>query len=509
MKNKHKIITFAAATIICLVVIYLHLLSHEKTQEIYLEQTEKTIINLKKDFLKDTVNNIFFEIDRLREIKHENYKKNTEARLRRFQEELDLSDEEFIQFFINRFNDDLNPKMWTAFLWDNKTGEVLYDSAGLHIKTIDSTVKDLKSLLSSHAVIEKGSIQGIFGVSKSYIDEIVKEEIGDTIRNREFSNDSYIWVNEVINYGGGKDYAIRRIHPNLRDTEGTYLSTDMEDIKGKLPYLEELEGIKKNGELFFTYYFKKLNSSQVSEKITYAKLYKDYDWIVAMGVHLDDIGAYTEKVNNEIHSLSSESIIRLLRYILIVLLIGFTILYLIEKRHLLNSTKSLEKEINIDTLTKASSRRFGEMNLNALFKQYRLTGEKPAIMMLDIDGFKHINDNYGHKTGDIVLIEIVKTINHIIRSSDQLIRWGGDEFVGIFPGLREEHIMEFGEKLLDGIASLEIPAGNETFSITISIGFSYFKDTDNDYNDVLKRADDALYKSKEQGKNRVSVWHIS
>ncbi|WP_313371039.1 GGDEF domain-containing protein, partial [Sedimentibacter sp.] len=229
------------------------------------------------------------------------------------------------------------------------------------------------------------------------------------------------------------------------------------------------------------------------------------DWIIAMGVHLDEIDAYTEKVNSEIDSLSSDSIIKLLGYIFVVLLLGFVILYLIGNKHLLTSTKSLEKEINIDTLTKASSRRSGEINLNSFFKQFKQTGEGPAIMMMDIDDYKHINDKYGHHVGDMVLTEIVDAIYHIIRNSDQLIRWGGDEFVGIFPGLREEHIIEFGEKLLEGISSLEVLVGNETISITASIGFSYFKDTDIDYSDALKRADEALYLSKEQGKNSVNM----
>ncbi|WP_313371041.1 cache domain-containing protein, partial [Sedimentibacter sp.] len=272
LKNRYRIETFIAAIAICLIVIYLHLLSHEWTQKIYLEQTEKTIIDLKKAYLKDTVNNIFLEIDSLRDTKYNDYKRNTEARQRRFREELDLTDEEFIEFFTYRFNDDTNSTIWTAFLWDNGTEEILYDSSGLDMD-IDSTVENLKLVLSPYATISKGSIEGIFGVSKAYIDEIVKAEAGALIRSREFSNDSYIWVNEVINYEGGKDYAIRRVHPNLRETEGTYLSTDMEDINGNLPYLEELEGIKKDGELFFTYYFKELNSSRISEKITYAKLY--------------------------------------------------------------------------------------------------------------------------------------------------------------------------------------------------------------------------------------------
>lgn len=156
-------------------------------------------------------------------------------------------------------------------------------------------------------------------------------------------------------------------------------------------------------------------------------------------------------------------------------------------------------------MTKAFSRRYGENKLTEHFKQYKLTGDKPAIMMLDIDDFKQINDKYGHNVGDVVLKDIVCTINHIIRSSDQLIRWGGDEFVGIFPGLREEHIAEFSQKILDGISSLEIPAGREIIKTSISIGFSYFNETDTDYNDVIKKADAALYKSKAEGKNKVNI----
>jgi diguanylate cyclase (GGDEF)-like protein len=504
-KNKYRISTLLAATLICLVVVYLNFLSHEKTQQIYLEYTEKTIIDLKKDFIKDTVINMFTEIDGLRETKYNSYKKNTEARLRWLQVEEDLPDEDFVKFYINKFNEDINSKMWTTILWNDSTGEILYNPSQLNTDKIDITVEELKGILSSYAEIEKNNIKGVFGVSKSYIDEIVKEEIGNIIRNRKFSNNSYIWVNEVINYEGGENYAIRRIHPNLIDTEGMYLSTKIEDIKGNLPYLEELEGIKKDGEIFSTYYFKKLDSSEISEKITYAKLYKDYDWIIAMGVHLNDIDAIAEKVNNEISSSSSESIIRLLRYIIIVLIIGFTILYLIEKKRMSFSTKSMEKEINVDIVSKAFSRRYGEKNINEYFKQYKLRGDSPAIMMIDLDDFKHTNDRYGHSFGDVVLKEVVSTINQIIRSSDQLIRWGGDEFVGMLPGLREEHIIEFGQKILDGVSTIEIPAGSEIIKASISVGFSYFNETDTAYNDVIKRADEALYKSKKEGKNKVNI----
>ena len=81
-----------------------------------------------------------------------------------------------------------------------------------------------------------------------------KASVADIIHNQKFANEGYIWVNEVKNWNGGDNYAIRRIHPNLIDTEGTYLSTNTKDIKGNTPYLTELEGVKNSGEIFSTYY---------------------------------------------------------------------------------------------------------------------------------------------------------------------------------------------------------------------------------------------------------------
>ncbi|NLB20587.1 MAG: diguanylate cyclase [Clostridium sp.] len=441
----------------------------------------------------------------MRDAKYSSYKSNTEYRLRSLEEKLDLTEDEFVMAFIERFESGSNPEMWASFLYDRRTNEVLYDSSKIHSGDIDSTERTLKETLSSYVVIEKEHTRGVFGVSKFYIDELIKEEMGEIIRNRKFSNDSYIWVNEIIDYNGGENYAIRKIHPNLIDSEGSYLSTKTEDIKGNLPYLDELNGINLNGEIFSKYYFKKLDDVKISEKIAFAKLYKDFDWVIAMGVHLDEIDEYTEQTNNEIREISSGAIIGLLKYIFLILLIGFIILYLIEKNHISASTKSLEKEMNIDLLTKASSRRCGSNNLSNLFQQYKLTGENPAIMMFDVDDFKEINDKFGHNVGDNMLVEIVSVINMMIRSSDQLIRWGGDEFIGIFPGLKEEHVLEFGQKIIERVSMIQIPVGHEMISVTISIGYSFFKDSDSDFSDVLKRADYAMYQSKEDRGNKVSI----
>lgn len=505
IRNKNQIITVIAAAAITLLVIYLHLLSHEETQKIYRAQTEHTIVTIKKDFLKDTVDNIFLEIDRIRLMRHRNYKRITDLRLIRLQEEIGRTDDDFIKFCRERFEDEANPGMWTVGFWDETTGKLLYSANIPEQGSIEPIRQLFKEDLSSYAEIGKGKVRGLFGISKTYVETEVKKDVADLIRGRKFSNDSYIWVNEIVNYEGGDNYAIRRVHPNLRDTEGTYLSTFMKDINGKLPYLEELEGVKKHGETFFTYSFKKLNSQEVSEKVTYAKLYRDYNWIIAMGVHLDEIDALAKKSIESSKASSSETIIRLLGYIIIILLIGYIGMYFLEKRRLRQSTKSLEKEFQTDIVTNAISRRFGEKLLAEQFNKDLTTGNATAVMMFDLDDFKNINDKYGHGVGDLVLRAIVSTLAQVTRSSDRIVRWGGDEFVIMLPGLRVENVKSFGEKALGAISSLRIPAGRDIVTISISGGISIFRENDSDYNDAVKRADDALYNSKKLGKNRVSI----
>lgn len=132
-------------------------------------------------------------------------------------------------------------------------------------------------------------------ISDDSIENDVKNRIQDRIRNTNFSPDGYIWINQILNYNGGDDYAIRLVHPNLIETEGEKLSTNIKDIKGNLPYLTELEGIKKNGEVLYDYYFKKKDSNYISHKLSYAKLYSKYNWIISTGLYLDDLEALISK----------------------------------------------------------------------------------------------------------------------------------------------------------------------------------------------------------------------
>ncbi|MDZ7793237.1 MAG: histidine kinase dimerization/phosphoacceptor domain -containing protein [Spirochaetia bacterium] len=126
-------------------------------------------------------------------------------------------------------------------------------------------------------------------LSVNQINAKTKERIKELLHQIKLIDDGYIWVNRIVNYDGGDKYAVREIHPNLPETEGIWLSTETRDIKGNKPYQAELDGINKKGELFFEYYFKKLKSDKIAHKMSYAKLYKPFDWVVATGVYLDDV----------------------------------------------------------------------------------------------------------------------------------------------------------------------------------------------------------------------------
>lgn len=162
-------------------------------------------------------------------------------------------------------------------------------------------------------------------------------------------------------------------------------------------------------------------------------------------------------------------------------------------------------QLNWDVLTNANTRQFGMNELSHCFDNYKLGLPGPVIMMLDVDNFKGVNDTYGHEAGDEVLKKIVGAVYKNCRSNDKIIRWGGDEFVGIFEGMKYSSCKSFASKILESVSKVTFVSGDSTFNVTVSIGFTSFKPTDNSYEDALARADSALYCSKVNGKNAMFI----
>ncbi|SHO43222.1 diguanylate cyclase [Anaerocolumna xylanovorans] len=511
MIKRHTIASAIMIAAICTITSVFFWISYQRINMVYQEETQVTITNIRKQFLKDTVNNIIQDITADRENEREHYKKIIDLRYKTLSYEQNLSGKGYADYFArwfgSDFSKDINENEWTVFLWNDSSKKVLYDPASLVKEDIDKTLGEIKPQMLYYRIIAHGKIYGFIGVSKGHVDNRVKETAADKIRKLKFDNGSYVWVNEIIHYTGGKDYAIRLVHPNLPKTEGVYLSTDMTDIKGNRPYAEELAGVKAHGELFFTYYFKELDNNIVSEKLTYAKLYKDFNWVIDMGIPLNDIRQYIDHTNAKSMKTVRSQMIALVALMVVFLSFGLFLFLLLERFYAKSMRKQMELEMNKDTLSKAHSRRYGTIELVKAFKEYkknRITDT--AIIMFDVDDFKGINDNFGHDVGDKVLTQIVNRVYQVIRSTDCLIRWGGDEFVGIFRGLKEENSVYAAEKVVTAIADLKILQGEEVITPTISLGIAYFEGKDETFEEVLKRADTAMYMSKREGKNKVSLY---
>ena len=165
----------------------------------------------------------------------------------------------------------------------------------------------------------------------------------------------------------------------------------------------------------------------------------------------------------------------------------------------------LKEQIDTDELTKAKSRRAGMKRLQADFDRFISTGENVTVLLMDIDDFKMINDNYGHDAGDKVLMNLVDRINNGIRDSDTLYRWGGEEFLIVSRDGSIDGLQNFISKVLSLVEKSDCRIDNSSILVSTSIGATQFKKSDKSYDDLIKRADDALYQSKKQGKNRGTI----
>ena len=129
-------------------------------------------------------------------------------------------------------------------------------------------------------------------------------------------------------------------------------------------------------------------------------------------------------------------------------------------------------------------------------------GNNCILLMIDVDRFKSINDTYGHEVGDKVLRQVVSTVSANIRESDQLIRWGGDEFILICQSVDSYGREKVADKILNCVRDIEFMVEGQMIPITVSIGCSNFRTEDKDILEIISRADVALYRSKEQGRDQ-------
>lgn len=164
----------------------------------------------------------------------------------------------------------------------------------------------------------------------------------------------------------------------------------------------------------------------------------------------------------------------------------------------------LQKLAALDPLTGVYNRRFGMARLREEFSRAVRATAPLGVLMFDIDHFKKVNDTYGHLAGDRVLVKAAKTTGAALRQGDILMRYGGEEFLVILPGASKEDSRAVGEKMRRMVEETSVADGDQVIRITISIGATSYPELEvTGEQDLVKRADEVLYKAKETGRNKV------
>jgi len=326
----------------------------------------------------------------------------------------------------------------------------------------------------------------------------------------------YFFIYRLNNIEGGKDFATMLVNPNRPDLIGTSLSDEYRGAHGLEFRKIFLKGLREQGEAYVTYWYKMAGHKDPVQKLSYFKLYPEWNWVIAKGVYLDDL---ENKITTEMAALKTEVQHKLVVFSLLLLLALCVVIIIAhyftkginsifveykniqKKQHeeLERINQYLHKRATIDNLTEIYNRQY----FNDLFDQEISRAERYqrhlSLVIFDIDHFKLINDTFGHLTGDRILQELATLMQSQIRESDILARWGGEEFVLLILETDRAAAHTLAEKFCRSIA---VHIFSQDQRITCSFGVTTYISGEG-ATDFLNRADQALYQAKETGRNRV------
>ncbi|WP_447592082.1 diguanylate cyclase [Aquipseudomonas campi] len=177
----------------------------------------------------------------------------------------------------------------------------------------------------------------------------------------------------------------------------------------------------------------------------------------------------------------------------------------VNKHQLESANNQLKHLSRTDRLTGLNNRGHWEEELKREYSRHLRYGNTAALVIFDIDHFKKVNDTYGHQAGDRVIQTVADVVRHEIRDTDIAGRYGGEEFVILLPDSGLEKARLFAERLRVAIEEQRVSHDGHVIPFTISLGIAEMTPDCTDHKQLIERADHALYNSKRNGRNQVSV----
>ena len=294
-----------------------------------------------------------------------------------------------------------------------------------------------------------------------------------------------------------------------------------ENMLGKISELideekswEEIENIRKNIEVIHKKEEKAYNLISQGEKDDAINLLKSWDYIKNQKELVNSTEILTNIVKNRVQeNISFRKNIIIITFIILLLLFAILIFswYISIKTWRDNIKKRKEKEKEIiylnyhDSLTGLYNRRYFMQAGEDEIERAERNKKSLALMMIDIDYFKDVNDTYGHAAGDKVLKNLANILKDSVREIDIVGRLGGEEFGIILPDTNIINAEKAAERLRKNIEDSSIQFEEESISITVSIGVSSYTQKVYNMSDLLHEADIALYKAKDRGRNCVQI----
>ena len=189
-----------------------------------------------------------------------------------------------------------------------------------------------------------------------------------------------------------------------------------------------------------------------------------------------------------------------------ILLFSILFVLLVFSLYVTKTQHRLQQMAHFDKLTQLPNRAYFYIELAQEIKRAKRLNQELALMFIDLDGFKEINDTHGHDAGDIVLIESAQRLENTIRNMDIAARVGGDEFIVLLTNVKEESsISSIAQKIIDKL-NTDIKVSKQMVHVGASIGIASFPKDANDIDTLIKNADTAMYRAKESGKNTFKLY---